>query len=237
MIIRIFTINLARLVCVVTLTAIAYAAAPTSAQTAPSAPPLELRVLRGYLPYQQGKLAEAARLFRADAKLGIRAAQYNLAVMILRGEAKANPSSQELQDAVQWMRRSAQSKFPDAQFALGKLYENGELLPRDLSAAIDWYKRAAEQDHLDAQLELAAGYMLGRGTAKNLSQAAAWAEKAANKGDAGAQYLLASFYEAGDGVTRDLQKAFDWYALAARNGDPSASFKAKEIAACMREAS
>jgi uncharacterized protein len=197
----------------------------------------EQRILRGYAPYAQGKLPQAASLFRADAKRGVRAAQYNLAVMIMRGEINATPSPAELAEAVAWMRKAANAKFPDAEFALGKLYENGELIGRDLSAALSWFRRAAEQNHLDAQLELAASYMLGRGTAKDLAQAAQWAEKAAAQGDAGAQYLLASFYEAGDGVTRDLQKAFDWYAQAARNGDPSANFKAKEIAARMRESS
>jgi uncharacterized protein len=194
----------------------------------------EQRVLRGYVPYQQGQLSRAAQLFRADAKLGIRAAQYNLAVMILRGEAKVSPAKQTHSEAIAWLRRSAESAFPDAQFAVGKLYEDGELLPRNLATALLWYERAAKQQHLDAQLEMIASHMLGRGTPANPERAAYWAQQAADKGDAGAQYLLASFYENGDGVARDLQKAFDWYAQAARNGDSSASFKAKDIAERMK---
>lgn len=229
-----FKLIVSRVLCICMTLGAASVHAQVQAQNIQIPADAEQRVLRGYVPYQQGQLKRAAQLFRADAQLGIRAAQYNLAVMILRGETKVSPVNQTHPEAIAWLRKSAGASFPDAQYALGKLYEDGELLARNLAAALPWYERAAKQQHLDAQLEMIASHMLGRGTPANPERAAYWAQQAADKGDAGAQYLLASFYENGDGVPRDLQKAFDWYAQAARNGDSSASFKAKDIAERMK---
>jgi uncharacterized protein len=211
------------------VTLIAIGVHSISAQT--TNPLSEYEVLKGYPAYLRGDFADAEKDFRAAAKDNIRAAQYNLAVMILRGETKREPSAKDYEEAIAWMRKSAELKFTESQYALGKLYEQGELLPRNLMTALKWYSLAAEQGHIDAQLELVAGYMLGRGTPANPEKAALWATKAADAGDAGAQYLIASFYEKGEGVPQDLQKAMDWYVQAARNGDDAAPMKAKELAA------
>ncbi len=207
----------------------AFFAAGASAQLPKSL--AEQAVLVGYPAYVRGDYADAERDFRAAAKDNIRAAQYNLAVMILRGETKREPTKSDYAEAIDWLRKSATLKFAESQYALGKLYEQGELLPRDLMKALEWYSLAAEQSHVDAQLELVAGYMLGRGAPASPEKAALWATKAADAGDAGAQYLIASFYEKGEGVPQDLQKAMDWYVQAARNGDDAAPLKAKELAA------
>jgi uncharacterized protein len=194
----------------------------------------EQRVLRGYIPYEKKQYANAAKLFLQAAKAGVRAAQYNYAVMILRGETKKTQTSQDLQEAVTWLRKSANAGFPEAQYALGKLYDDGELLVQDRSIAVSWFEKAGEQRNLDALLELIAANMIGRGTAQNYARAATYAQAAAELNDGGAQYLLASLYEHGTGVPQDLATAMAWYARAARNGDPTADFKAKEIAEKIR---
>jgi TPR repeat protein len=197
----------------------------------------EVERLRGYAEYSAGRHARAFDLFRQAARAGVRAAQYNVAIMLLRGETGRAQTGADTKAALGWLRKSAAQRFPPAQYALGKLYEQGELLPRDLSQAAHWYLLAAEQGDVDAQLELIASHMLGRGVPKSPEQAAHWAARAAQAGDAGAQYLLASFYEHGDGVPQDLRQAFDWYQQAARNGDPGAAFKAREMAARIRAGS
>jgi uncharacterized protein len=193
----------------------------------------ELRQLKGYAEYLSGDYKSAHRDFLQAAEAGIRAAQYNVAVMLLRGEVQAERS--DYADAIDWMRKSADAQFPEAEFALGKLYETGDLLPRDLSLALTWYEKAANQEHVDAQLETMTAYMMGRGTAQDAKRAAQWAERAAVAGDEGAQYLLATFYEKGDGVERDLQRALQWYSQAARSGDVAAAAKARELARVMRQ--
>lgn len=221
----------ARLLVVYALTLAAHAhaqpASPTSEQ--------EQRQLQGYADYAAGNYALAYRQFMKAARDGVRAAQYNVAIMTLRGEVKPSPSKAVYAQAIGWLRKSADAKFPEAQFALGKLYETGELVPRDLRVAFDWYAKAAEQSHLDAQLEVLTAYLLGRGVNKDAALAATWAEKAAVAGDTGAQYLLAGFYEKGEGVTADLGRALEWYTQAARSGDAAAAAQAREVAKRMRD--
>jgi TPR repeat protein len=215
--------------CSLTLAALAHAqpASPTSEQ--------EQRQLQGYADYAAGNYALAYRQFMKAARDGIRAAQYNVAIMTLRGEVKPTPSKAENAQAIGWLRKSANANFPEAQYALGKLYETGELVPRDLRAAFGWYAKAAEQSHLDAQLEVLTAYLLGRGVNQDAALAASWAEKAAVAGDTGAQYLLAGFYERGEGVTADLSRALEWYTQAARSGDAAAAAQAREVARRMRD--
>ena len=43
------------------------------------------------------------------------------------------------------------SHVPEAQFALGRMYEQGEGIQPDLQEAVRWYKEAAKQGHTEAQ--------------------------------------------------------------------------------------
>jgi uncharacterized protein len=174
--------------------------------------------------YQRGDHTAAARDFELRAKRGDRLAQFNLAMMIYRGEATGDKDA-----GLAWLRKSADQGLAQAQFNLGLLYENGAGVPRSQTDATLWFKRAAEQGHTDAQVSLATQYMLGRGAPKDFAQAAIWYERAAQGDDVAAQYIIASFYEHGDGVKQDLLKARGWYVQAARQGDVLAKEKAREM--------
>jgi TPR repeat protein len=174
--------------------------------------------------YQRGDLAAAARDFAIRAERGERLAQFNLAMMMFRGEAAG-----EREMAISWLRKAAVQGLPQAQYNLGLLYENGAGLPRSQTDATAWFRRAAEQGHTDAQLSLATQYMLGRGAPKDFAEAAIWYERAAEGDDVAAQYIIASFYEHGDGVKQDLRRARHWYEQAARQGDPLARGKVEEV--------
>jgi TPR repeat protein len=175
--------------------------------------------------YERGDHARAAREFELGAARGERLAQFNLAMMIFRGEAAGSRGA-----AIDWLRKAADQRLPQAQYNLGLLYENGAGLPRSQADATAWFRRAAEQGHTDAQVSLATQYMLGRGAPKSLAEAARWYLQAAEGDDAAAQYIIASFYEHGDGVKQDLGRALFWYAQAARQVDALARGKAKELA-------
>ncbi|RFA31503.1 hypothetical protein CAI21_02180 [Alkalilimnicola ehrlichii] len=57
------------------------------------------------------------------------------------------------------MRAEAQEGNPDAQYALGYMYFNGQGVEPDLDEAMEWIRRAAEQGHrpaLEALTQLAA---------------------------------------------------------------------------------
>jgi len=176
--------------------------------------------------YDRGEVAAARGAFKRLSRKGVVAADYNLAVMHLRGEVpRANG-----RDALRLMTRAAEGGFVTAMFSLAQMHETGEAgLRVDLPAANRWYLRAAEAGSVDAQVAIATAYYLGRGAAKDPIRAARWYRVAAQGGDVGAMYLYASMVEAGDGVALDLKEARYWYGAAARNGDKAAPSKVKEL--------
>lgn len=195
---------------------VAAAAAPTALEAAVGA-------------YARGQFEAARAQFEKLSRAGVAAADYNLAVMHLRGEVADPNERANLQEAERLMTRAAERGFVTAQYGLAQLYDGDTLGAPDLARANAWYLRAARSGSVQAQVAIATAYYLGRGTPKDLAQAAHWYWQAARGGDVGAQYLLASMYEAGDGVQRDLQVARFWYDVAARNGDEAAPVKVLEL--------
>ena len=182
--------------------------------------------------HEQGRLTVARQAFERLARDGVPAAQYNLAVMHLRGEVP-RPSNAE---ALRLMGLAAEHGFVTAMFEMGRLHEAHSIVDApDPVLATQWYLRAAEAGSIDAQVAIGTGYYLGRGVPKDLAQAAHWFREAAKGGDVGTQYLLASMYEAGDGVDQDLRLARYWYGIAAKNGDIAAPAKVKQIDAQLGE--
>lgn len=198
-----------------------------SLHAAPLSPALQSELDRAVLEYSSGRPAPALVAFESLARRGVPAAQYNLAVMHLRGEVPRP----DLMLARRWLVRAAEAGFVTAQYALGQALENGDFGTRDLKAAHDWYERAARAGSVDAQTAMGTAHYLGRGRTKDPFQAAQWYREAAKRGDVGAMYLLAAMYEKGDGVEPDLRLARYWYDLAARNGDEAAPAKLIEIEA------
>ena len=180
---------------------------------------------KGWKAYARGDYATARANYERNAQAGDTLAQFNLAMMLIRGEG----GGEDLSAGVAWLRKAGDAGMAQAQYKLGLLYEDGIGIPRSLEAATAWWTKAAAQGQVDAQVQLATQYLLGRGAPKDIVQAAKWYEAAALNGDAGAQYIIASFYEHGDGVTRDLKRAHYWYLLAAQQGDVGAALQAKDI--------
>lgn len=106
----------------------------------------------------------------------------------------------------------AEKGHPQAQYAVGRLYEKGKGVERDFATAAKWYRLAAEKDHADSQYRLAVGYAYGLGLKKDDSLALTWLRKAANNGHKRAQKILGRAYEEGRlGLAADPDKAKYWY--------------------------
>src|SRR4029078_584989 len=77
----------------------------------------------------------------------------------------------------------AKAKAGDAksQFELGRRYDKGEGVPRDLVEAAKWYRKRAEKNSADAQTTLGACYGNGEGVAQHLVEAVKWFRKAAGQ--------------------------------------------------------
>ncbi|MEO5734043.1 MAG: tetratricopeptide repeat protein [Rubrivivax sp.] len=196
------------------------------AVAAPPLPPARQAALDAAVrDHEAGRVDAARSAFQQLSRHQVPAADYNLAVMHLRGEMPRSDRA----TARRLLERAGANGFVTAQFMLGRALETGELGARDLVLAHRWYGAAAASGSVDAQVAMGTAHYLGRGMPKDLARAAHWFREAAKAGDVGAQYLLASMYEAGDGVAKDLRLARYWYDIAARNGDEAAPGKLQEI--------
>ena len=113
------------------------------------------------------------------------------------------------ESSLDWYRAAAARGSAEAQFCLGAIYEEGRLVPQDLSQAVAWYRQAAAQGNADAWIALAGLHDIGKGVPRNPAEAdAAW-RKAAELGNVAAQEGVLG---AGKVVFEENDRAFTtWY--------------------------
>lgn len=173
-------------------------------------------------------------------------AQYLLGLMYATGKG----TTQDLDKAAIWYRKSAEEGNAEAQYQLGSMHDTGKGQSQDFTKALFWYNKAAEQGHTasevsskkikddiatlensakqgktDAQVTLGQMYADGNGVPQDEEQAFTWYRKAADQGDVKGQCNLGLSYAEGKGVTKDYAQAVAWYRKAAEQGDAEAQYK------------
>ena len=141
-------------------------------------------------------------------------AQYLLATKILAHE----PSPDEIQSGLKWLRASADQNEPEAQFYLGYLYEKGKFVPQDYALAFQNYCAAALLHYGPAENNLASLYQHGQGVPRNSTQAFQWYLAAAQDGDPTGQINLATRYYRGEGISQDYAETIRWLRTSADAG-------------------
>ena len=126
--------------------------APAAGGPVPGAPPADLPAVRELLA--AGKPLAALPGLETHAKAGNPEAQWMLSGVL----AALKRSDYDLTRSLQWLRKSAEGGWRDAQFALGGRYERGEGLEADEVEAVSWYRAAARQGHPEALERLRAIY-------------------------------------------------------------------------------
>lgn len=121
--------------------------------------------------------------------------------------------------ALQLVQPLALQGTPDAQFRLGRLFENGYGLSQSYESAAAWYRKAADQGHAEAQCALGDLYRDGRGVAQDSKEAAKWYQMAASQGHHAAQANLGKSYYYGVGVKQDDAEAYFWLRISGAEGD------------------
>ena len=125
----------------------------------------------------KGDYHRALDLFATLAKAGNAAAQFNLGLMLDRGQGIPPHHSM----AMSWYRMAAEKGLAMAQFTLGFIYDNGKGVPQDYAMAALWYRKAADQGLADAQNNLGRMYSEGQGVPLDYVQAHMWFNLAASR--------------------------------------------------------
>jgi TPR repeat protein len=109
--------------------------------------------------------------------------------------------------------------YPDAEFNLGVLYQDGKGVAADGKEAIRWFTYSANSGNVRAQMKMAEIYLKGEGVEANSHEAIQWLEMAAEKGNPQAELQLGDLYAKGNGVPQDHVHAYVWYSAAVSQED------------------
>lgn len=126
--------------------------------------------------------------------------------------------------AFAYFTQAADSGYSVAEFILGKLNDEGQVVPHNGKHAFEYYKKAAEKNYPLAQCALGQMYYFGQDCEKNDQQALYWITKAADELDNSYVYVvLAMLYkDSEDESVKDEDKAFQYAQKAVEMGDENA---------------
>jgi len=156
-------------------------------------------------------------------------------------EGKAACQTGDYAAAYKEFKAAADQGNADAQFLLGRMYDEGEGVPKDFAEAVKWFRKAADGGNADAQVRLGTMYHFGLrdtrlGVPQDDGEAVKWFRKAAHQGNAHGQTHLGRMYDKGEGVPQDYVKAHMWFNLAAAQGDDIARWNRDKVAKKMTPA-
>lgn len=143
--------------------------------------------------------------------------------------------------AKDWFQVAARKGHAYSKFMLGKLYEEGKGVEKNLKYAMDMYTQAAEAGDQAAiayfnPVEPEAQYKLGLNfyLTGNLDGAKWWFEQAGNNNYNIAVYYLGSMHEEGKGFAKDIDKAYELYS-SVKMGCQEAWDAVERIDRCRKE--
>ncbi|KAG0260906.1 hypothetical protein DFQ27_003272 [Actinomortierella ambigua] len=122
------------------------------------------------------------------------------------------------EDALGWLRKSAEQGSSEARYRLGLRYLSGQGVERSNAEAASWFLMAAKQGNVGAQSNMGYMYQNGLGVERDDAEAVAWFREAASKGVVQAYYNLGLMFAEGRGVEQNDTEAVKWYLLAAQQG-------------------
>ncbi len=124
----------------------------------------------------------------------------------------------EFAEAIKRFTAEADRGDKEAQFALGRIYQEGSGVAQSLQNAEKFYRKAAEQGHANAQSNLAIVLL----NTQRGEEGVTWLKKAAKGGASRAMVLLGNLLLTGTGMTKNAEEAKKWLDQAAEQGDADA---------------
>ena len=140
------------------------------------------------------------------------------------------------------------AEIAEAEFLIGKMYEESNRVPHDPREAATWYRKAARKGHPAAQRSLGTMHSTGKGLPVDVVKAYAWLNVAVKQGNKTAKqcmdsvrvrmtatelveayFELGEMHRNGDEVPTDKSEALYWHRKAARKGNAKAEFALGEM--------
>ena len=118
----------------------------------------------------------------------------------------------------------AESGDPNAQYLVGKLYQDGPVLIPDSVEARYWFDQSARQGYTPAQYALGKLYLSDDTEVCDTVLGVQWLEYAAHHGSDCAVYRLGKEYLKGEIVERDITKAVEYLTQSAETGNQYAQY-------------
>jgi|GEM_PF-1233639 len=182
----------------------------------------------GYMPathtvgqiYEYGyagerNLSRALNYYRKAATAGYAPSMYALGELYLSGGdgVTADPKL-----GAQWLLEAAKRDHADALYAVGNMYDLGDVLPHDAQKAAVYYKAAALKGQADAQDAIGLMFYTGEVVGQDLPMARRWFDQAARRGQPDAMFNLGAMLANGQGGDKDLVLGYVWLKLAQESG-------------------
>lgn len=138
----------------------------------------------------------------------------------------------DLRESFQWVHRSAQLGYVQAQIMTALFFYRGVATIRDEAEGSRWISRAVAQGHPDAMGVQGEIYEFGWGTPRDPAKAREWLLRAVEAGSTIAPYWLGRSYLRGDGSTTqrtNYVEALRYYEQAASNGHVLAAITVADL--------
>ena len=130
-------------------------------------------------PILEGQLKLAADIFQELAEEGHHRAMFQYGYALAHGAG----ITRDEEGAVEWYKKAAQYKIPDAMNNLSVMYTAGRGVEASQKEAFSWAEKAAKLGHLDAQAKVAVFTMAGNGTEQDMEKGLAWMLVVDRRGD------------------------------------------------------
>lgn len=151
-----------------------------------SAGPLE----DGHAAFNSKNYSEAYRLWLPLATNGDAEAQYNLALLLMKGMGVAKDERK----ALEWFHKAAHQGMTDAMYNIGVMFYEGKGAYRSDQSAIEWWQLAADGGNANGQYNLGVMYAFAIGIKQDTAKALALWQASAKQGHADAIDMLIRAY-------------------------------------------
>ena len=123
----------------------------------------------------------------------------------------------DISTGLEWFRKASRAGYANANYWLGRLYEEGREVRADQREANRWFLKGARMGDAACQDAIGISVAEGNGTRKNGPEAVQWFRKSAEQGNPNGACNLSIHYIRGEGIERDYVAALVWALISDRN--------------------